>query len=910
MKIKISVSSVIYTVLISLVLSIVPFLYLSFQINKGFELKSKTLEKNYIDSQKLLVRQEVKRVIDRIYIFRNEFHRNARTGLKTQVEAVASILDFRDKNFNSNEEFVSNNKEILKNFIWSQSTGYFYLLKRDGTIVYHGGFENLINKNVFEIFKSDEDAVKFFNGAFKNGVNIGEYNCFKPGDSMRLDFRKIGYLKSIKGTDLYVGAGIYIDEVEDEIKNHVLNFMINERYGHDNYGYFWIHDTDYNLILHPISSELINTNLFDLKTADGKYIFRIINNALNDSDEVFLDYNWIKPAGKNPEIKVSYVKKIPEWNWYIGSGFYLSDHAEYISSEKKVISDVFDESIIKLAYLIAVLFLVSLVISYWFFRVLRSMETAQLKNYTMLEQYKQILDESTIVSRTKPNGVISYVNDRFSKITGYSREELVGKSHSIVRHPLTPKSVFFDLWSTIKSGQIYRGIIKNKRKDKTNYYISATILPIKNENGDVVEYISSAHDVTELIENRSKLENFFNTDALTGLGSRVKLMQDLENQLNGTLCLADIDSFREINDMYGDKIGDQILKLFANQFYRVEGLKDCTFYRINADTFAILSTSLDVEILIPAVKEVSILLVESVKKNIDNNIFLNVTNGFSSGNSNLYALADIALQTAKNRGISFYEYNSDDMDIEAGLRENINTIKMLNEALSDDRVVPAFQPLYNVEHKTITKYECLVRVIDDAGNVISPFVFLDIAKKTRLYTKLTLKMIEKSVNMFKNNKYSFSINLTLEDLLNDETMEFLYTYAYNAGVMNRLTIEIVETEELKNFDLANEVFSKFKEAGATISIDDFGSGYSNFEYLISLKADFVKIDSSIIKKILDDDRARQIVKSIVDFASRSGMKTVAEFISSKEIADMAIEIGVDYLQGYYIGKPEFELVEQ
>ncbi len=170
-------------------------------------------------------------------------------------------------------------------------------------------------------------------------------------------------------------------------------------------------------------------------------------------------------------------------------------------------------------------------------------------------------------------------------------------------------------------------------------------------------------------------------------------------------------------------------------------------------------------------------------------------------------------------------------------------------------------------------------------------------------------MVEKVINKFATNDLEFSINFCVEDLMNEDLMLFVYDYAEQKGVFKRMVLEIVESEEIEDSDLVSKLIKKFKSKGVKVAIDDFGSGYSSYEYLINLHADYIKIDGSITKFILEDERTRDVVKSIVDFAKKSNMKVIAEYVSSKEIDEFLRSIGVDYAQGgYYYGKAEEELL--
>jgi len=221
--------------------------------------------------------------------------------------------------------------------------------------------------------------------------------------------------------------------------------------------------------------------------------------------------------------------------------------------------------------------------------------------------------------------------------------------------------------------------------------------------------------------------------------------------------------------------------------------------------------------------------------------------------------------------------------------------------------VAHFQPIYNYKTKTIEKYEALMR-IEEKGSLLYPNHFLNIAKQTKLYSELTYKMINIVIDKFSSNNLEFSLNLCIEDLMNKELTNYLYDYALKKNVLNRMVLEIVESEEMEDNTYISKVIKKFKDVGTKISIDDFGSGYSNYEYLISLQADYLKIDGSITKLIITDDRTLDVVKSIVEFAKKSDIKIIAEFVSNEEIDKVLREVGVDYAQGFYYGKPQAELI--
>ncbi|HTH13896.1 MAG TPA: EAL domain-containing protein, partial [Spirochaetia bacterium] len=271
--------------------------------------------------------------------------------------------------------------------------------------------------------------------------------------------------------------------------------------------------------------------------------------------------------------------------------------------------------------------------------------------------------------------------------------------------------------------------------------------------------------------------------------------------------------------------------------------------------------------------------------------------------------ADTALKQAKlshRRSVQFDPANGATRDT----LDNAATLRKIHWALEHDRVYPVFQPIMDLRTGEIGKYECLIRVDDEDNNTLLPTQFIEVSKKTGLYQLLTFRMIEKSIAAFRHNKGDFSVNLTIEDLANEETMRFLLGQVRRSGMARRLIVEIVETEELEDYESANLALDELRAAGIRIAIDDFGSGYSSFEYLLKLSPTFIKIDRSIVSQLEAEPRAVQLTRSIVDFAKTSGMLTVAEFIDSERVLDLVKTLGVDYAQGWSIGRASPQLVRR
>lgn len=517
-----------------------------------------------------------------------------------------------------------------------------------------------------------------------------------------------------------------------------------------------------------------------------------------------------------------------------------------------------------------------------------------------LNEYKHATEVSNIIYRTDPNGVFTYVNDAFVNTYGYSREELIGKTNEIIRDPDTAPSLHREMWSTILSGAIWRGTYSNISKSGEVVYINNSIVPVLNTDGSIREFISTSVNVTYLIK-QEELIREQTTDALTGLPNRVKLMQDLGKAEQSMLGMLNIDQFKAINDFYGLSNGDKVLLEIGERLRNMGGDR-AQAYRIGGDLFALFSTSccdlLNFERLIEHI--ITQLESEAIDCGEDK-INIRVTAGICSGTDNPYTHAALALERARIEHRDYLIY-TDQMQIKSHYKDNIRWSQKIRSALADSRIVPYYQPIVDNRSGQIVKYEALMRMIDDDGTVIPP-TFLGVAKRSRQYTSLTRRMVEQVLLALPEHQGEMAINLTVEDILDANTVSFLEEKLSQPGVGSRILLEITETEGIENYEEVREFVDRMKGYGCHFAIDDFGSGYSNFAHLLRLKIDYLKIDGSIIMNIIDNPDSEVIAHVIVDAARRLGMRTVAEFVGSAEIQAKVTELGIDFSQGFYLGKP-------
>ncbi len=229
--------------------------------------------------------------------------------------------------------------------------------------------------------------------------------------------------------------------------------------------------------------------------------------------------------------------------------------------------------------------------------------------------------------------------------------------------------------------------------------------------------------------------------------------------------------------------------------------------------------------------------------------------------------------------------------------------KEVLHALQEDRIVPFFQPIYENAYSKVTRYEMLVRLIDKEGKVITPYFFLDAIRGSYLYKKMTCCMIEKGFAAFSDREESVTLNLCKADLLDKDTVSFLQSSIERFDLQGKVTVEVVESDWIGYQDEVLEVLSNLRSSGICVAIDDFGSGFSNFDQLLKMEVDYLKIDGSLIKAMFVNDRAFSMVEAIIALANGLGVPVIPEFVENEAMLETLKELGCEYLQGYVIGKP-------
>lgn len=520
------------------------------------------------------------------------------------------------------------------------------------------------------------------------------------------------------------------------------------------------------------------------------------------------------------------------------------------------------------------------------------------REFEILAMAMKNASDSMIVT-DRYNNIIK-VNNAFINTFGYDETEVIGKNTHFLSSPKHDSSFYDQMWNTLLREKHWSSEIWNRRKNGEIFPAWVSISAIMDENKKIQNYLAIFTDLTALRESQEKSLKLAYYDQLTGLPNRQKIVADMDHRNPSVCVIFNIDDFKEINDFYGIETGDNILNQVGHWFSKM----NFSPYRISGDEFAILLyENFTWHDLRNRIKALMSLLEEKIFLVRNETINIRMTVGAAIGHSKLLTRADIALNRAKKDKTSIALY-AEHENIEETYRSNMRMSAAIRIALAQKRILCHYQPIVNLTTGEVNKYETLVRMVDNDGHMISPGSFLSIAKKTKLYPQITIEVVNQACALFANRTEEFSINLSDSDVRNPHIVNEIIHTITKTGTASRIVFEILESEGIENYEEVVEFITTVKALGAKIAIDDFGTGYSNFENILMLNVDYIKIDGSLIQGITNNPRHHIVVETIVNFAHKIGAKTIAEFVSSEAIYNVVKELGIDYSQGYYTGKPE------
>ncbi len=503
----------------------------------------------------------------------------------------------------------------------------------------------------------------------------------------------------------------------------------------------------------------------------------------------------------------------------------------------------------------------------------------------------------------------SEVTDTVKKIIEIQKSKTLIHIVAFIHNTVLVQNLKNELSKAVPHAHIIMLHHENKNQTSVTVYTINKAIKPENISDEILNElrIDSCDKDISIKEYRNQLFKRYFTDHLTNLPNQYQLRKDLQLNEDFGLILIKIDNFQTINNFYGFVVGDYVIEDVGR--YLKENLTEHQVYRLSGAEFAVtLEKSLGFYDLKEYLNELYARIKSTVVKYQDTKVFIDFTLSSSANtdSSNIFSKVSMALKYAQESRIPFWIYE-DRMNFENEYERNLQLSGIVREAVEDSRIVPYYQPIVDNKTDKIVKYECLARLIDTNGKILSPYLFIPVSKKIKTYNEVTKIILEKAFETFEYSEYEFNVNLSIEDIINNEVFSFIIEKLKSSRASSRVTFELLESEAIQDFKKIERFINEVKRYGAKIAIDDFGSGYSNFSYLTQMRIDYIKIDGALIKEIDVDRPTLLVVETIVEFARKLGIKTIAEYVHSSIIMDKVKELGIDYAQGFYIDEPSVKI---
>ena len=549
-----------------------------------------------------------------------------------------------------------------------------------------------------------------------------------------------------------------------------------------------------------------------------------------------------------------------------------------------------------------------------------------------LESYQFALNSHAILLVTDAKGTVTFANDHLCRVSGYSRQELLGDRPHLMNSGHHSRAFWRDMWRTISSGTVWNGEVCNRRKNGSIFWVENTIVPYRDATNQITQYITIGTDITARKKFEIDLIKAARLDQLTGLPNRALVHDRLQQMIARShrnsaygfaVMFLDFDRFKLINDSLGHDVGDMLLKEIAGRLKKHLRSTDSvsaevtgtTIARLGGDEFVVLVDSiqrpLDAAViadrLLHVCGEAYIVGGQTVKSSVSIGIVCSHPRYLTA--DEMLRDADIAMYQAKARGKA--QHVIFDASMQQAVRERLQIENDLRTALAEGQFFLQYQPIVSLDDGSLCSVEALTRWNHPVRGVVSPMQFISIAEETRLILPLSLWILEEACRQFMEWQRTdpqrapgyISVNLSRIHLSEASLVEQVIKIVRESGMQPaQLQLEVTESEIMQDRDSAVAMLNALKAEGIRLAMDDFGTGYSSLACLHEFPFDVLKIDRAFIAN-LDQGRAFIVLaNSIVSLAENLGMQCVAEGIESLDQIAVLQAMGCSCGQGYYFGK--------
>jgi diguanylate cyclase (GGDEF)-like protein/PAS domain S-box-containing protein len=518
---------------------------------------------------------------------------------------------------------------------------------------------------------------------------------------------------------------------------------------------------------------------------------------------------------------------------------------------------------------------------------------------------------------------ITSVNPAFTKITGYSAHEVLGRHPGLLSSGIHEKSFYEEMWQRILTRGYWQGEVWNTRKNGETYPELLTISEVKNSTGEVVHYIGVFSDITLMKKTQQQLEFMAHHDPLTKLPNRLLLEARLEHAIEWArrdqfpiaVLFIDLDQFKEINDTFGHSVGDLILQEVATRFRSLLREKD-TIARIGGDEFVIVVEAYeDLFYLEQVVKKIlelfkTAFFVKERSFNLTCSVGISLYPSDGKDIETLIKNADAAMYKAKEAGRNTYTFYT--TEITHTLFEKMLMENELRRAIDAKEFTFYYQPQVDMRTGKMVGVEALARWEHAGMGMIMPDKFIPLAESTKLIIPVGRQLLELACAQTKRwveegmcpKGWKTAVNISAVQMTHDDLYDTVREVTQKTGLdPSYLELELTETYIMQNPKVARVLMDRLKKLGVTLAIDDFGIGYSSLSYLKQFPLDRLKVDRSFIRDIPEDSDDMAITNAILALGKNLGLEVLAEGVEQKVQQDFLLQGGCFLAQGYLYAPP-------
>ncbi|WP_345992833.1 EAL domain-containing protein [Sulfurimonas sp. HSL-1716] len=448
----------------------------------------------------------------------------------------------------------------------------------------------------------------------------------------------------------------------------------------------------------------------------------------------------------------------------------------------------------------------------------------------------------------------------------------------------------------------------SKPIDQTKF-LHTLLVKVKKIHADKMMHHHYNELKYQIDKNKDNNKRIYYQDTLTSAFNQ-KYLHDVLQKKNvpKSAILININDFKLINNYYSYLHGNDLLSQFVILLNTCETSSQYDVFRMSADEFILLYKDQEDDEKIRKDAQFLTTHIESKRFSIIGvkDINITVTMGIVNSTERILEKLSQALLYAKKHHLK-YAFYDDDHQVNSQMYNIIKTKNILQKSIENNLIIPVYQPIQTKSDQL--NYEVLMRIKHDNNELLSPDKFMSVAKEHSYYNQISQILVCKALDEITKSKNIFSINLTYQDIKNNDFMNKLEEKIIKNKIGQRLIFEIVESDLIEDMDILESFLKRFKAHGVKVAIDDFGTGYSNFLYILKINPDYIKLDGNLIVNIVNDKAAFTLVQTIIGFAHKLNIEVIAEHVSTKEIYDILKKLDVDAVQGYYIGRPDINYIE-